>query len=150
MLDLERLFQNLLGQWKRIHARARCRGITGIFQPFHHLLFANKLLNARQPHFQRRSPTVEGKFQTRPPDLAQQAPRGGVPALADHVHLYIVHRLRQDQVQVTGLVRLMLAAGDRQQVQILQPPVAFVIFGRQRLFEPRDAELDSTREPAPQ
>ena len=48
------------------------------------------------------------------------------------------NRARFDQIQITQLVRLMLTARQRNQIEFAQRHVRVVIVGRNRLFEPQN------------
>src|SRR5437899_2980833 len=92
-------------------------------------------------YFERSSPTMKCKLQAAARNFRQHAARGWVAALTNDVHLHEVYAGSSYQVQVTGIVRFMLAACDRHQFQFLESTIAGMVFRRQRLFEPGNVVL---------
>ena len=91
-------------------------------------------------HFQRGPQTVECKLQPVARDLGEQLAPHTVAALAANIHLHIVHRPIQNEIQITLFAGLVLAAGQRNQVFFLEAQIRRVVLRRQRLFQPGDVE----------
>ncbi len=92
-------------------------------------------------HFERGAPTVKREFQTLMRDLGKNAPSHGESALAANIHLHVIHAFAEDQVEIAQLIRLMLAAGQRQVIGLPKALISSVIVRRQRFFEPGHAIL---------
>src|SRR3954447_11263309 len=85
--------------------------------------------------FERGAPTVEGEAKALAGDFGEDAAAEGVAALTGDVHLYVVDRLGEDEVEIALLGGLVLAGGEGDDVLFLQGEIAGVIFGRQGLLE---------------
>ncbi len=89
--------------------------------------------------FERGPPTVEGEAQALARDLGEEAAPERVASLAADVHLNVVHRLGEDEVEEALFVGLVFAGGERDQVLLPEREVGGVVVGGQGLFEPGDA-----------
>jgi len=65
---------------------------------------------------QRRPPTVKRELQPFAHNIRKNAARGGVATLADDIHLHVIDGTAVDQIEKTQLVRLVLAAGEWNQI----------------------------------
>src|SRR6202040_1340224 len=90
MVELERLLQDFRRKWERIHSCSRRSGVTGIFQPLHHLFGPADAQMCGGDYFERRSPTMKCKLETAARNFWQHAARRWVAALTNDVHLHEV------------------------------------------------------------